>query len=70
MHRLDGVHSTYAYGDVPHPLRMYYGKDFVEKFIEHTEYEIKHFYAPFPQQTLTEPLAWYVKKEAQSHWKI
>lgn len=57
MHRLDGVHSTYAYGDVPHPLRMYYGKDFVEKFIEHTEYEIKHFYAPFPQQTLTEPLA-------------
>ena len=26
------VHSTFAYGDVPDPLKMYRGKDCVEKF--------------------------------------
>ena len=28
------VHSTFAYGDVPDPLKMYRGKDCVEKFVE------------------------------------
>ena len=28
------VHSTFAYGDVPDPLKMYQGKDCVEKFVE------------------------------------
>ena len=27
------VHSTFAYGDVPNPLKMYRGKDCVEKFV-------------------------------------
>ena len=29
------VHITFAYGDVPDPLKMYHSKDCVEKFIEH-----------------------------------
>ena len=29
------VHSTFAYGDVPDPLKVYRGKDCVEKFIEY-----------------------------------
>ena len=35
-HVLSGwcVHSTFAYGDVPDPLKMYQGKDCVEKFVE------------------------------------
>ena len=28
------VHSTFAYGDVPDPLKMYRGKGYVEKFEE------------------------------------
>ena len=28
------VHSTFAYGDVPDPLKMYRGKGYVEKFVE------------------------------------
>ena len=27
------VHNTFAYGDVPNPLKMYRGKDFVKKFV-------------------------------------
>ena len=27
------VQSTFAYGDVPNPLKMYRGKDCVEKFV-------------------------------------
>ena len=46
------VHSTFAYGDVPNPLKMYWGKDCVEKFVEHIEEEVKRLYATFPQQHL------------------
>ena len=48
------VHSTFAYGDVPDPLKMYRGKDCVEKFIEHIEDEVKWLYATFPHQPITE----------------
>ena len=30
-------HSIFAYGDVPDPLKMYRGKDCVEKFVEYLE---------------------------------
>ena len=46
------VHSTFAYGDVPDPLKMYRGKDCVEKFIKHIEDEVKRLYATFPQQPM------------------
>ena len=34
------VHSTFAYGDVPNPLKMYRSKDCVEKFVEYIEEEV------------------------------
>ena len=48
------VHSTFAYGDVPDPLKMYRGKDCVEKFVEYIEEEVKRLYATFPQQSMIE----------------
>ena len=35
------VHSKFAYRDVPDPLKMYQGKDCVEKFVEYIEEEVK-----------------------------
>ena len=48
------VHSTFAYGDVPDPLKMYWGKHCVEKFVEYIEEEVKWLYLKFPQQPLIE----------------
>ena len=47
------VHSTFAYGDVPDPLKMYRGKDCVEKFVEYIEEEVKRLYEVFPRQPMT-----------------
>ena len=44
------VHSTFAYGDVPDPLKMYRGKDCVEKFVEYIEEEVKRLYETFLKQ--------------------
>ena len=54
-HVLSGwcVYSTFAYGDVPNLLKMYRGKDCVEKFVEYIEEEVKRLYATFPQQPMT-----------------
>ena len=46
------VHSIFNYGDVPDPLKMYQGKDCVEKFVEYIEEEVKRLYKTFPQQPL------------------
>ena len=46
------VNSTFAYGDIPDPLKMYRGKDCVEKFVEHIEEEVKRLHATFPQQPM------------------
>ena len=35
------LHSTFAYGDVLDPVKMYRGKNCEEKFLEYTEDEIK-----------------------------
>ena len=42
------VNSTFAYGDLSDPLKMYRGKDYVEKFIEHIKDEVKPLHASFP----------------------
>ena len=47
------VHSTFAYGDVPNPLKMYREKDCVEKFVEYIEEEVKRLYETFPRQPMT-----------------
>ena len=46
------VHSTFAYGDVYNPLKMYRDKDYVEKFVEYIEEEVRQLYATFPQQPM------------------
>ena len=45
--------SVYAslYGDIPDPLKMYRGKDWVEKFVECME--VKWLYKTFPRQPMT-----------------
>ena len=45
------VHSTFAYGDVPDPLKMYRGKDCVEKFVEYREEEVKRLMQHFCSST-------------------
>ena len=47
------VLSTFTYGDVLNPLKMYRGKDCAIKFVEYKEEEVKRLYATFPQQPMT-----------------
>ena len=47
------LHSTFTYGDVPNPLKMYRGKDCDEKFVEYIEVEVKWLHTTFPQQPMT-----------------
>ena len=47
------VHSTFAYEDVPDPLKIYQGKDCVEKCVEYIEEEVKWLYETFPRQLMT-----------------
>ena len=48
------VHSTFTYGDVPDPLKMYRDKDCVEKFVEYIKEEVKRLYERFPQKPMIE----------------
>ena len=48
------VHSTFAYGDVPNPLKMYRGRDCVEKFMEYIKKEVKQLYETFPRKPIIE----------------
>ena len=56
------VHSTFVYGDVPDPSKMYRGKGCVEKFVEYIEEEVRRLYATFPRQLMTKLTA-VLKKE-------
>ena len=47
------VHSTFAYGDVADPLKMYRGKDCVENFVEYIEEEVKRLCETFLQQPMS-----------------
>ena len=47
------VHSNFAYGDVPDPLKMYRGKDCMEKFAEYIEKEVGQLCEAFPWQSMT-----------------
>ena len=46
------LHSTFAYGDVPDPLKIYQGKDRVERVVEYIEEEVKRLYETFSQQPM------------------
>ena len=60
-----GVYSKFAYGDIQDPLKIYRGKDCVEKFINHIEKEAKRLYEIFPQQPMI-PLA---EDEQREHYE-
>ena len=47
------VNSTFAYGDVTDPSKMYQGEDCAEKFVEYIEEEVKRLYETFPRQPMT-----------------
>ena len=66
-HVLSGwcVHNTFPYGDVPNPLKMYWGKDCVEKFVEYIKEEVQRLYAIFPRQPMTE-LTDVLKRECET----
>ena len=59
------VHSTFAYGDVPDPTKIYLGKDCEKKFVEYIKEEVKRLYATFPQQPMTE-LTGVLKREHEA----
>ena len=61
--------STFAYGDIPDPLKMYSVKDCVEKLVEHNEYELKPLYKTLPQQPMTE-LTDVMKREHEAAEKL
>ena len=63
------VHSTFAYGDVSEPLKMYHGKDCVEKFVEYIEEEVKRLYETFSRQPMTR-LAHESKREHEEKCHI
>ena len=45
------LHSTCAYGDIPDPLKMYRGKECVEKIVKYREEEVKRLHETFPRLT-------------------
>ena len=47
------VHSTFAYGEAPDPLKMYRGNNCVKKFLEYIEEEVRRLYVTFPHQPMT-----------------
>ena len=63
------VHGTFAYRGVPNPLKIYRGKDCVEKFVEHIEEEVKQLYATFPRQPMIE-LTNVLKREHKAQRKF
>ena len=46
------VYSKFAYGDVDDPLKLYRGKDCVEKFCDHIKEEAKRLYHTFPEKPM------------------
>ena len=48
------MHSKYAYGDIPDPMKLYREEDCVEKFVENLEAGVKRLYEMYPQQPMTE----------------
>ena len=57
-----GVYSKFAYGKVPNALKVYRGKDCVEKFISYIQDEACRLYGLFPQK----PIDKLTKKEWKS----
>ena len=50
------VYSKFAYRDVNDPMKLYRGKDCIEKFCKHLKQEVYRLYHMFPEKPMT-PLA-------------
>ena len=64
------VYSKFAYGDVEDPLKVYRGKDCVEKFCDYIENEVTRLYDMFSEKKmkkLTESQRTEFKKADQCH---
>ena len=48
------VQSTFVYGHVPDRLKIYRGKNCMEKFVKYIEEDVKRLYATFPWQPVME----------------
>ena len=59
------IKSEFVYGEVDNPIKMYRGKDCVEKFCKHVISEAKRLYRSFPELPM-EPLT---KKQVKEHSK-
>ena len=59
------VYSKFAYGEVKDPLKLYRGKDCVEKFCDHIKEEAHRLYHTFPEKPM-DPLA---NKQSASYKK-
>ena len=62
------VYSKFAYGDIDDPLKLYRGKDCVEKFCDHIKQEAHRLYHMFPEKPM-DPLTnrqWKSYKRASS----
>ena len=46
------VYSKFAYGDVSDPLKVYRGKDCVERFVDYIEMEVKRLYSLYPEKPM------------------
>ena len=46
------VYSKFAYGDVDDPLKLYRGKDCVEKFCDYIKQEVHRLYHMFPEKPM------------------
>ena len=48
------VHSAFAHGHVPNTLKVYQGRDCVEKLVEYKQEEVKWMYAVFSEKPMIE----------------
>lgn len=68
MHCLVDVYTAHLHMEMLLILKMYRGKDCVEKFIEYIQ-EGKRLYATFPQKPMAE-LTDVLKRENESAWRF
>ena len=61
------VYSKFAYGNIDDPLKLYRGKDCIEKFCDHIKQEARRLYHMFPEKPM-DPLTnrqWKVYKHVR-----
>ena len=57
------VKSEFVHGEVSNPIKVYRGKDYVEKFCQHIAHEAKRLYGSFPEL----PMKPMTKKQRRDH---